>query len=62
MGHKAGLEQNNLLEVLKDSAASSKTMIDKGPKMINADYSKQGQIKCSVIVNSLMFEQGEIVG
>ena len=45
LGHKVGLEQNNLLEVLKDSAASSKTMIDKGPKMINADYSKQGQIK-----------------
>ena len=62
LGHKAGLEQNNLLEVLKDSAASSKTMIDKGPKMINADYSKQGQIKTSLKDNRLMIEQGQILG
>lgn len=62
LGHKAGLEQNNLLKVLKDSAASSKTMIDKGPKMINADYSKQGQIKTSLKDNRLMIEQGQILG
>lgn len=62
LGDKAGLEQNNLLEVLKDSAASSKTMIDKGPKMINADYSKQGQIKTSLKDNRLMLEQGQILG
>lgn len=62
LGHKAGLEQENLLEVLKDSAASSKTMIDKGPKMINADYSKQGQIKTSLKDNRLMIEQGQLLG
>ena len=62
LGHKAGLEQNNLLEVLKDSAASSKTMIDKGPKMIDSEYSKQGQVKTSLKDNRLMLEQGQILG
>ena len=37
-------------------------MIDKGPKMINADYSKQGQIKTSLKDNRLMLEQGQILG
>jgi 3-hydroxyisobutyrate dehydrogenase-like beta-hydroxyacid dehydrogenase len=62
MGEKAGLEANNLLKVLQDGACSSKTMIDKGPKMINADYSKQGQIKVSVKDSRLMLEQGQRLG
>lgn len=62
LGDKAGLEQNNLLEVLKDGACSSKTMFDKGPKMINADYSKQGQIKTSLKDNRLMIELGQKLG
>lgn len=62
LGEKAGLEANNLLQVLQDSACSSKTMIDKGPKMIDADYSKQGQIKVSIKDQRLMLEQGQRLG
>ncbi len=62
LGTKAGLELNSLLEVLKDGACSSKTMVDKGPKMIDADYSKQGQIKTSLKDNRLMLEMGQSVG
>ena len=40
MAEKIGLETGHLLDVLQDSACASKTMADKGPKMINADYSK----------------------
>ena len=59
LGEKAGLEANNLLEVLQDGACSSKTMLDKGPKMIKADYSKEGQIKVSLKDTRLMLEQGQ---
>lgn len=62
LGEKAGLEANNLLQVLQDSACSSKTMVDKGPKMIDADYSKQGQIKISIKDSRLMLEQGQRLG
>ena len=62
LGEKAGLEPNNLLEVLKDGACSSKTMVDKGPKMIEADYSKQGQVKISLKDSRLMLEQGQRLG
>ncbi len=62
LGEKAGLESENLLTVLQDGACSSKTMIDKGPKMIHADYSKQGQIKTSLKDSRLMLEQGQRLG
>ena len=62
LGEKAGLEANNLLEVLQDGACSSKTMLDKGPKMIKADYSKEGQIKVSLKDSRLMLEQGQRLG
>jgi len=62
LGTKVGLEMDNLLEVLKDGACSSKTMIDKGPKMIHADYSKQGQVKTSLKDSRLMLEQGRLHG
>jgi len=62
LGEKAGLEPNNLLMVLQDGACSSKTMVDKGPKMIDADYSKQGQIKVSLKDSRLMLEQGQRLG
>jgi len=62
MGEKAGLEPHNLLEVLKDGACYSKTMIDKGPKMINADYTKQGQVKVSLKDSRLMIELGQQLG
>ena len=62
LGEKAGLEANNLLKVLQDGACSSKTMVDKGPKMIDADYSKQGQVKISLKDSRLMLEQGQRLG
>ena len=62
LGAKVGLEMDTLLKVLKDGACSSKTMIDKGPKMIHADYSKQGQVKTSLKDSRLMLEQGRLHG
>ncbi len=62
MGEKAGLEADNLLKVLQDGACMSKTMFDKGPKMINADYSKEGQVKTSLKDNRLMIELGQKIG
>ena len=62
LGEKAGLEANNLLKVLQDGACSSKTMVDKGPKMIDADYSKQGQVRISLKDSRLMLEQGQRLG
>jgi 3-hydroxyisobutyrate dehydrogenase-like beta-hydroxyacid dehydrogenase len=62
LGEKMGLGMDNLLEVVKDGASSSKTMIDKGPKMLKADYSKQGQIKTALKDNRLMIEESQRLG
>lgn len=62
LGDKMGLGLDNLLEVVKDGACSSKTMIDKGPKMIHADYSKQGQVKTALKDTRLMVEEGQKQG
>jgi len=62
LGEKMGLDLDSLLEVVKDGACSSKTMVDKGPKMIKADYSKEGQIKTSLKDRRLMIEEGQQFG
>jgi len=62
LGEKAGLALGPLLEVLQDGASSSKTMSDKGPKMIAADYSRQGQVKTSLKDSRLMLEMGHKLG
>ncbi len=62
LGDKMGLGQDNLLSVLIDGACGSKTMVDKGPKMIKADYSKQGQIKTALKDTRLMIAEGQRVG
>ncbi len=62
LGEKAGLDPNNLLEVLKDGASGSKTMVDKGPKMIGADYTTQSLISNVLKDSRLMLEQGQIFG
>ncbi len=62
LGEKAGLESRNLLEVLQDGACSSKTMVDKGPKMLDADYSKQGQVRTSLKDSRLMIDMGQKLG
>ena len=61
-GLKAGLESEALLEVFKDGACSSKTMIDKGPKMLKGDYSPEGQVKTSLKDARLALEQGQRFG
>ncbi len=59
LGEKVGLDVDSLLSVIQDAACSSKTMIDKGPKMLGADYSPQGRIKTSLKDSRLMLEQGQ---
>ncbi len=60
LGTKAGMELTNLLTVLQDGACSSKTMIDKGPKMIRGDYTPEGRL--STETPRLMLEQGNRYG
>ncbi len=62
LGDKMGLGLDNLLKVLIDGACGSKTMVDKGPKMIKADYAKQGQIKTALKDTRLMLEAGQRYG
>lgn len=61
-GMKAGMEGESLLEVLQDAACSSKTMIDKGPKMLKADFSPEGQVRISLKDARLALEQGARFG
>ncbi len=60
LGTKAGMDMTNLLAVLQDGACSSKTMIDKGPKMIRGDYTPEGNM--STETPRLMIEQGNRFG
>jgi len=62
MGMKAGMDGENLLKVLQDGACSSKTMIDKGPKMLKADFSPEGQVRTSLKDARLALEQGSRLG
>ena len=62
LGMKAGMEGENLLRVLQDAACSSKTMIDKGPKMLNGDFSPEGHVRTSLKDARLALEQGTRFG
>jgi len=62
LGMKAGMEGESLLQVLQDAACSSKTMIDKGPKMLKGDYSPEGQVCTSLKDARLALEQGTRLG
>jgi len=62
MGMKAGMDGENLLKVLQDGACSSKTMVDKGPKMLKADFSPEGQVRTSLKDARLALEQGSRLG
>jgi 3-hydroxyisobutyrate dehydrogenase-like beta-hydroxyacid dehydrogenase len=62
LGMKAGMAGESLLRVLQDAACSSKTMIDKGPKMLNADYSPEGLVRISLKDARLTLEQGTRLG
>ena len=63
LGMKSGLEMEGLLEVLKDSAAYSKAMDQRGPRMIHADYEEPlSRIKQHHKDVRLMLEQGQKLG
>ena len=62
LGMKAGMEGESLLQVLQDAACSSKTMIDKGPKMLKGDYSPEGLVRISLKDARLTLEQGSRLG
>jgi 3-hydroxyisobutyrate dehydrogenase-like beta-hydroxyacid dehydrogenase len=62
LGRKAGMEGESLLKVLQDGACSSKTMIDKGPKMWKGDFTPEGQVKTSLKDARLALEQGQRLG
>tara|TARA_S200000501_G_scaffold118196_1_gene110933 strand:- start:197 stop:1093 length:897 start_codon:yes stop_codon:yes gene_type:complete len=62
LGEKSGLNLDSLLEVVKDSACSSKTMIDKGPKMIDGDFKTQSLVTNVLKDSRLMLEQGQKFG
>jgi len=61
-GTKAGLDPENLLRVVQDGACSSKTMIDKGPKMLHGDFTPEGHVKTSLKDGRLALEQGHRFG
>ena len=62
LGTKAGMQTDNLLRVLQDAACSSKTMIDKGPKMLNGEFSPEGHVRTSLKDARLALEQGARLG
>ena len=62
LGTKAGMQTDKLLKVLQDGACSSKTMIDKGPKMLKGDFTPEGHVKTSLKDGRLALEQGARLG
>jgi 3-hydroxyisobutyrate dehydrogenase-like beta-hydroxyacid dehydrogenase len=62
LGTKAGMEGESLLAVLQDAACSSKTMEDKGPKMLRGDYAPEGLVAIALKDAHLMLEQGRRFG
>ena len=62
LGEKAGLETTNLLEVLKDGASYSKTMNDKGPKILTGEYTPESLVRSSLKDARLMLDMGQQFG
>ncbi len=63
LGMKSGLEMERLLEVLKDSAAYSKAMDQRGARMIHADYDNPlSRVKQHHKDVRLILEQGQKLG
>lgn len=62
LGMKAGMDGEELLAVLQDAACSSKTMRDKGPKMLHGDYTPEGLVRIALKDSRLMLEQGSRFG
>ncbi|MEE9274186.1 MAG: NAD(P)-dependent oxidoreductase [bacterium] len=62
LGMKAEMNLDTLLTVLKEGAAGSKVMDQKGEKMIRADYTPQSRLTTSIKDVGLMLEQGKRLG
>jgi len=62
LGMKAGMDGESLLGVLQDAACSSKTMLDKGPKMLHGEYAPEGLVRISLRDSRLMLEEGSRLG
>jgi 3-hydroxyisobutyrate dehydrogenase-like beta-hydroxyacid dehydrogenase len=62
LGMKAGLNMESLLVALKEGAAGSKTMDQKGAKMISADYTPESHLTTALKDVRLMLEQGQRFG
>lgn len=59
---RIGLDTATLLDVVKESAAYSRVMEGKGPKMLRGDYSPEGMVQISYKDANLMHQQGENSG
>lgn len=59
---KAGMNLDSLLTALKDGAAGSKAMDQKGEKMIKAEYTPESRLTTSLKDVRLMLEQGQRFG
>jgi 3-hydroxyisobutyrate dehydrogenase-like beta-hydroxyacid dehydrogenase len=59
---RLGLDTATLLDVIKESAAYSRVMEGKGPKMVKGDYSPEGMIQISLKDAGLMREQAQKAG
>ncbi len=62
LGMKAGMNLESLLAALKDGAAGSKVMDQKGEKMLKAEYSPESRLTTSLKDVRLMLEQGQRFG
>ena len=62
LGMKAGVDPERLLTVLRDGAAGSKVMDQKGQKFIDAEYSPEGAVAVAFKDIGLMLEQGREQG
>ena len=58
LGMKADMKMETLLTVLKEGAAGSKAMDQKGEKMLKAEYSPESRLTTSYKDVGLMLEQG----
>ena len=62
LGMKAGMNMEGLLAALKDGAAGSKTMDQKGERMIKGNFTPESRLTTTLKDVRLMLEQGQRFG
>ena len=62
LGMKAGMNMENLMAALKDGAAGSKAMDQKGGMMITGIYTPESRLTTTLKDVRLMLEQGQRYG